>query len=433
MAPGGTVALELVKDDRASLNLDLAADVGMFHSEESYAQVRTDSGSVSWQEAFGSVGLSGSIAVGGASEMYGNLSLTISATWGDGDAAGFSTGDETTTDIENGYLGWRSGTLWPALGKNGVDISAGRQNYKIGSGFLIDGDALNFGKGFNNSIGPGALPGSVNRGGAYYLGPRNAFDETAILRVGQETLRGEFFWLQSDNKAQSETELAGVNLMLVDEALGNFGFAWLHGLDVEQGFADFFGQTRRDDQDTFSLRYDGSAGVKNLSLSAEYAWQDNGGDGNEQAGFVEAGWTFADAKWTPGIGARYATFSSGFDPLFYGFSTNYGTWFQGEVAGNYAGPFNTNATIWHVFASAQPRPNVLLGLLYFHFDPRRDSLGNLGGDEVNLYAEWTVNEHLMLSPLLGVYKPDKSAGNGGSQLGGTDTNLYLQVTATIIF
>ena len=79
MAPGGTVALELVKDDRASLNLDLAADVGMFHSEESYAQVRTDSGSVSWQEAFGSVGLSGSIAVGGASQIYGNLSLAISA------------------------------------------------------------------------------------------------------------------------------------------------------------------------------------------------------------------------------------------------------------------------------------------------------------------------------------------------------------------
>ncbi|MCO6061928.1 hypothetical protein NG726_35465, partial [Pseudomonas sp. MOB-449] len=84
-------------------------------------------------------------ALGGAGSLYGALNLLSSGTWGDGDAAGFTLGSERMTDVEDAYLGWRSGDLFPALGENGVDLSFGRQNLSVGDGFLVNGDSLNFG------------------------------------------------------------------------------------------------------------------------------------------------------------------------------------------------------------------------------------------------------------------------------------------------
>lgn len=109
-------AVELFAGERATLNLDLASGAGIFHSEESYALALPGPGEATWQEVFGSIGLSGTLKAGTAGEVYGSASVLSSATWGDGDAAGFTTGDERTTDIENAYLGWRSGQRFRGLG-----------------------------------------------------------------------------------------------------------------------------------------------------------------------------------------------------------------------------------------------------------------------------------------------------------------------------
>ena len=85
-------AYALYKTDQAELNADLDVEFGVFHSEESYAQVRTSSGSQSWQEGFVKYGLSGSYALKSGSQVYGAARLISTATWGDGDAAGFTTG-----------------------------------------------------------------------------------------------------------------------------------------------------------------------------------------------------------------------------------------------------------------------------------------------------------------------------------------------------
>lgn len=75
-----------------------------------------------------------------------------SGTSGDGDAGGFSTGDESNTDLEDAYVGFKSGDLLPFLGHNGVDVSFGSQNFAIGDGFLINGDSLNLGEGLNGAV-----------------------------------------------------------------------------------------------------------------------------------------------------------------------------------------------------------------------------------------------------------------------------------------
>lgn len=74
-----------------------------------------------------------------------------------------------------------------------------------------------------------------------------------------------------------------------------------------------------------------------------------------------------------------------------------------------------------------------MGAMYFNFDTIDRNLGNTDGHEVDLYAEWHLNEHLTVMPLIGLYQPDKSAAQGGTQLGNNDKNLYSQVVFATSF
>lgn len=411
-------AYELYSQDGNVLNSKVEAVFAAMHSDERYATTGgRDSRSSNWREGFIKYGLNGSSELDSQSSVYGAFSLLSSGTWGDGDAAGFTEGTERRTEVEDAYLGWRSGSLFPTLGENGIEFSAGRQEVVVGDGFLIKGDALNFG---DVDLGE-----NYDRGGAYYLAARKAFDKTAVLRVGGEKgWRGDLMWLGSDNRAQADTKLAVATLEHVADE-GTLGLTYIKGLDVDERFATPF-QLERDGMKTVSLRGAGSLGVTNLNLAFEYATQDRD-SGRENAWYLEGSWTFADVPWSPTATYRYSRFSESFDPLFYGLSRGYGTWFQGEVASNYAGPFNSNTRVHHVGLKVTPRENLTLGALYFDFDPIDRSLGNLGGREFDLYAELAVNEHIFISPLVGFYKPEKSANQGGLQLGGDDTNTYLQL------
>ncbi|MHA6195737.1 alginate export family protein [Pseudomonas wadenswilerensis] len=415
------LAYELYADDDTHLNADMLAVWGMFNSRKNYDGT---TGGSTWREGFIKYGVSGDQGLGGAGTLYGTFNLVSSATWGDGDAAGNTDGSERTTKIEDAFLGWRSGDLFPALGKDGVDFSAGRQVVKVGSGFLINDDGPNLGKG--------PADGALNRGGAYYLAARHAFDRTAVLKLGgQDGLHGSVLWLKSDNRAQAETELAAGTLDYTTEA-GTLGLTWVHGLDVTDQWASDF-QKERENMDVYSLRGEGSAGIENASFAFEYAWQDKDA-GPEKAWYAEAGYTFADVAWSPKVTYRYTRYSQGWDSLFTGLSTGYGTWFQGEVAANYSGPFNSNTGIHHVGLKATPLENLTVGALYFDFNTlrTRDTL-NLDARELDFYVEWAVNEHLIISPLVGLYQPKKDESNGGNQVGGNGTNVYSQLTVAVPF
>lgn len=416
-ASGSASAYNLYSGNGSELNLDIEAVFGVFTSEENYDAIggKTEGGGSDWQEGYIKYGLSGSHSYGShQASLYAGLNLLSSATWGDGDAAGFTLGDERETDLEDAYLGWRSGNLIPMLGQDGLDISFGRQSFVVGDGFLINGDALNFGNAFD---------GSLNRGGGYWLAPRKAFDQTAIVRIGgSEGARADLFWLESDNVSQAEMELAGINAEYVVPK-GTFGAMYIKGLDASDSGV-------RDGQETLSLRYQGNAGIDNLFLSGEYVTQEQGTDSPDaDAWYLEAGWTFVDVPWSPSVNYRYATFDDGFDPLFYGFNRGYGTWFQGEVAASYAGLFNTGMDVHHLAVKAQPTETLSLGALYFDFT---DNVGDGRNDsqEINLYAEWVATPNLIISPLVGFYSPDNS---DSSQIGSDDTNVYGQVIAIVPF
>jgi hypothetical protein len=425
LSAGPAHAYELYGDGESHLNATLEAVFGLFHSQENYAPSgRLSQGSSAWREGYIKYGLSFDKDLAGKGTAYGAANILSSGTWGDGDAAGFSDGSERRTQFEDAYLGWRSGKVFEALGDDGVDLSFGRQNIVVGDGFLINGDALNMGKGLAD--------GEYNRGGAYYLAARKAFDQTAVLRLGgKQGWRSDLMWLKSDNRAQAKTEMYVGTLEHVAPE-GTVGLTYIDSTKVDMQYASPI-QAERDGMKTYSLRAQGNAGVTNLFLSGEYAKQNKPNTASENAWYLEAGWTFSDIAWAPSANYRYSRFSKGFDPLFYGLNRGYGTWFQGEVAGNYAGPFNTNSRIQSVTLKAAPLESVSIGAVLFAFDTLDRDQGNTDGHEIDLFAEWRVNAHLTVMPLIGLYQPDKSAENGGTQLGNNDRNVYSQLVFATTF
>ena len=421
IADSSAQAYELYADNDTKVTGNFLAVYGMFNSRKNYDGT---TGGSSWREGFIKYGLSVDQTLGGLGSVYGTANLVSSGTWGDGDAAGLTDGTERTTKFDEAFAGWRSGDLFPVLGKDGVDLSFGRQIITLGDGFIINDDGLNLGKG--------VADGEFNRGGAYYLAARHAFDETAVVRLGgKEGVHGSLMWIKSDNRAQAKTEMAASTLEYT-AAPGTLGLTYIHGIKVDDRFASDF-QKQREGMNIYSLRDAGNAGIENAHFAFEYAWQDKD-TGPEKAWYTEAGYTFADLPWSPDLTYRYSRYSKDWDSMFNGVSRGYGTWFQGEVAGNYAGPFNSNTAIQHVALKVKPVAPVTIGALFFDYTTlhKGDAL-NLDGRELDLYAEWAVSEHLIVTPLVGLYKPKKDGSNGGNQVGGNGTNVYSQLTVAVPF
>lgn len=416
-------ALELVSGANGHINLDINGAAGIFHSDKRYnMDGAVDAADVSWREAYLQYGLSFGYR-SQAGRWEGALTALSSGTWGDGDAAGFSNGSERETELEQAWLRWSSDQLLSALGADALAVSAGRQAATIGDGFILGTDMVSMGRGLGDEF---------DRGGAYYLGGRTAFDRTAVVSIGgSEGWRSDLMWLKSDNAFQAEMEMAVANIERVGEK-ATFGLSALKGLDVDQRYAEALGLEERDGMKVYSARAQGNAGVEQLFLSAEYAHQ-RVDSGTENAWYLEGGWTFSERTWQPSLTYRYSQFSSGYDPLFYGFTRGFGTWYQGEVAANYGGPFSSNARVHHLGLILSPREDLTLGLAAFDFSTRDTSQGDMSGQELDLYAEWAMTDHLTLIPLVGLFSPDKSAAEGGTQLGGNSDNLYAQLLMFVSF
>ena len=421
---GSAQAETFYEQDGTTLGFNADGMAGAFSTREDYL----GEGGKKWREAFIHGVVVGSTRAG-SGELYGGLGALAQGTWGDGDAGGYTTGRERDVDLEDAYLGWRT-----AAGT--VDFSFGRQQFQLGDGFLIAGDRINLGKGLD------ALGVDVDRGGAYYLAAKKSFHNTAILRVDPVgPLRGDAFWLQSNNPYQQDTELGGKNLEYVSEALGTLGLSWMKVLDVDAG-AGLGIFDRRDGMRITSLRGQGGLGVENLFLSFEYVDQRGGKTAvrnDADAWYLEGGWTFADVAWSPTLNYRHARFSAdkasttrneGFDPLFFGLSRGLGTWFQGEVASNYAGPTNSGNKVDRLELTLTPRADLSVSLQYWDIKSIGDA-AELDGREIDLFAFWQINDRLTFVPLLGLYEP---RGADVKALQGNDRrNVYLEAVLMFNF
>ncbi|WP_175716713.1 alginate export family protein [Burkholderia anthina] len=412
-------AYEFYNDGRTILNANLTVGYGFFDVQRSYIG---RSGATRWQEGYLKYGLSGSTALPGSGSIYGAASLLGSATWGDGDPGGFTTGRERRNALEDAYLGWKSGNLIPALGNDGIDISAGSQYVNVGSGFLIKGDKVSAGRAVDD--------GRYDRGGAYYLAPRVAFARTAVLRLGGDNgWHGSAIWLKSNNHLQADTELA-VGTLDYTAQHGTLGLTFIHGISVDKRYISTPSRLDRPGMNTYTVRGEGDAGIPNTNFAFEYAYQTKR-SGNDNGWYAEAGYTFQNVRWQPSLSYRYTRYSKDFDSLFQG---GFGDRYQGEIASNYSFSYNYNTRIQDVRLTVHPSENLTATLMYFNYRTLTNrSIMNLDASELALYLDWAITKNLEFSPNIGFYKPRKYSANGGNQTGSAAANLYVNLVFVASF
>ena len=432
-------AIELLERDGLTLSLEIETGVaGLLTPNTNFGFGRIDlrSGEVSGDAQWGEGYIEPSLSLehgSAAGTLYGSVSGVGSLTVGDGDAGGFTDGGDKEVGLESLYGGWRSGALLAeSLGEDALDLSAGRQDFQVGDGFLIwDG---NF---------------DTEGDGAYWLGPRTAFEFAGLARVDTSPLGGQLFFVRSDGD-QGHTELAGVNL---DFGLGDLGLgdeSVLGGMyfQITDADAGFDAEIPRDGMQVATVRINDLRipGFQDAGLYAEYAKQFGDGDDvdfDAHAFYVEPFYDFSWLPWSPRLAYRFAYFSGDpdpddderedFDPLFYDYSRGWGTWTQGEIVGEYL-LFNSNQVNHMVHLSATPVEPVSIGALYYHFDlAEEDYFGTPVddkdfADEVNVYVDWTVNDNLLVGALSGVAWP----GSAAEEVFGEDDPFYLFLAYAIV-
>ncbi len=361
-----------------------------------------DAGQVdhSWFEAVAQPSLRFACDCGGGSRWYGELSAV--ATTRENHLGGWSP-KKNRLSHELAYVGWASGTMFDGLGKDALQVSVGNQRFSIGDGFLVhDG-------GSDSALGT-----------PYWLAPHRAFKETIVVRWDVAPVRVAAFRLVRRGGPDADTRFAGVDLNIVDDALGVLGVSAFRIFDDE-------GQDNRDGMEVVSVRGQGhpfaEAGVPEVFLSGEYVRQTNDDTAvhqNAQAWYLEAGYEFPDLAWSPYVGYRYSRYAGddpdttetneGYDPLFYGFGRGWGSWFQGEIIGGY--DINTNMRVHLAKLEVRPADHLTVSFLYFDFDldqPQGAAETGSYARELDIYVDWSPTESLSASVFWGMAAADKGA------------------------
>lgn len=378
-----------------------------------------------WFEEAITLGVDGTLSLGGYGYLYGRASGVAAATQRT-DAAGSNVPDDTQEDVswEDGYVGWNSGDLLiDSLGSGAIDLSYGRQKYEVGSGFLFDDG------------------GSDGRDrAAYWIGAHRAFEQAAIARITTGGLLGRAVFLEPNDNPDSDTRLLGGDLQWTSEGLVTVGAGYYHILDSDSD--------SRDGMNVYDVRAEATplsqAGfLPGLTLKGEYAFEENGDRLEAHGAYGELGYDFAGAlPWAPYVSYRYAVFSGddpdssdrdeNFDPLFYGFK-DWGTWIQGEILGEYV-LLNQNLVSHTIRLQAAPTDDLTVNLLYFHFSlDEAESFGVSDSDfadEIDLVIDYSLNDNVSFSILGALADPHEGATEF---TGGDDVWYYGMFYTNISF
>ena len=304
--------------------------------------------------------------------------------------------DVSSFGPEDLYIGWRSGTSL-TIGENALDFSVGRSQYRLGHGFLI----------FD-----GASEGG-SRGG-YWTNARKAFEFAAIARFTPGRTLAELFYLDKDELTESDSgsRLWGANYEL-DDRRRHDARSDLHEVVRQPGDQ----APQRDGLNVVNLRaYTAPfSSAPDLSFEFEYASERNGEALDSNAWTLQGAYEFSNVSWKPKLSYRYAFFqgddpataaNEAFDPLFLGFY-DWGTWWQGEIAGEYF-LSNSNLKSQQIRAHVTPSDAVSGGLIFYKFGLDQpasfapDVTATDVGWEIDAYVDWDVNSTFTIS-LLGAY------------------------------
>ena len=339
-----------------------------------------------WQEAYVKPEVKFNYALSPDFDLLGGGSVVAASTFGDGDAGGFTRSSDGRVSVEEAYAGFRAGE-WR--------FTAGRQDYMIGSGFIVMDGNLDF-----------------LDDGAFWLAPRTAFRDSAVLAWGRDALSVQAFSLRTDDHL-GDYRMTGVNLDYELPDVATLG-AMAMKLDSEERSANT--AMPREGMEVYNLRALNAKlpGLPNLTLNAEYAVQGGKGDGVEydaSAWYAKAEYAFSDLPLQPVLGYRYAYFSGDenlgdnkredWDALSKGF-IDWGTWLVGDVVGNYL-LNNSNQTVHTWSLKTKLHPTLTLGAMHHQFSLDEKNLFGAPvndrrfADESVIYLDWAATPRLFTS------------------------------------
>ncbi|NOQ16184.1 MAG: hypothetical protein GQ581_03920 [Methyloprofundus sp.] len=358
------------------------------------------------------------------SQLYAGFSYLYGITVGH-DSSGLTQGLDTPNRglIEQGYIGWRSGDLFSTQ-KNLLVVSLGRQDYRLGSGFLIYDGA-----------------GDGGTRGAWWIGARQSFDNSALVRINLAGVKLEYFHLNTRPRdVQNKLGLDGVNLEYTHASLGNIGFSYINvGKSQKDLNNDFV-----DGLHTYDIRANISPfrHLRSLQIAGEYVYQHNPLT-QAHGGFAQLSYQYQTWPWRPKFSYRYTALAGddphtdkneAFNALAYGFS-DWGTWYQGEITGEHIfGSSNLNSHLLRM--ELAPIDSVLINLMYYYFElDQATALGNQVtnphfADEINLIVDWQATDNTLISGALAIAIP---AGGAQQFTGGNQTWVQLMLYGSYTF
>lgn len=350
---------------------------------------------INWQEFYLKPGVKLEYALQPDFSVLGGGSLVAASTFGDGDAGGFTRGSDGKVAAEELYGGFRAGD-WK--------FTVGRQNYMIGTGFIVmDGNLDQY------------------KDAAYWTGPRTAFKDSAILAWDHGALKSQVFTLRTDDDL-GDFRLTGIN---VDYNLDDQ--VTLGAMSMKVNALGPKGSTfplRRDGMQVYNVRALNARlpGLPSLTMNAEYAVQRGSGEGvdyDASAWYGQLDYAFGTLPLTPVIGYRYASFSGdnnladnrekAWDPLSKGF-VDWGTWVIGDVVGNYL-LYGSNENVQQFSLKTHLSDTLTLGTIHYQF--WLDAKNYMGGavsdrrfaDESVVFLDWMPTPSLMTSLSYNWVKP----------------------------
>ncbi len=396
-------------DNGSYAKLTLEADLAVFaQSNSRFGNNIYESDS--WWESLIRPGLDVNFVMPRGQSIYGQFDVVQANTFGGNDAAGSNLGyTESALRIDHAYVGWKSGNLFSSLGEDFLDISFGRQNYLVGNGFLFASEG---GAGWGRP--------------AYWIGGRKSADYAAVIKMKSGNWSGDLVYFEADDNPDSDTKVGGGNVAYTAEGMGYLG-AGVYSVESDIASRDsMMVYDVRGGLHPFALM-GGADVLKPLNIEAEYVYEDT--DSGYQSGnawYALVSYQVEKCPWKPTLTYRYSSYDQDYDYLFYG-STDWETWYQGEVLGEYI-LWNTDMDSHMLKLAFQPLDTVNVALAYLNFD--RHQSGKDYAQEYEVIVDWAVNNHLSLSFVGGIADPDEAAT---LETGGDDNWSYMMLFASLKF
>lgn len=350
-----------------------------------------------WVEAYAHYGIYGITPIGPQTYVYGELSAITAA----------SAGQELFTDktrgytgIENAYVGVVGGSTDAQGNRLAYNLSVGRQRFTLAEGFLIANTAAN----------------GQDRA-ALQANARWASDFLALAQLTYNDTKVELFYLDPDElpAIDSDTTYLGFNVEMKPQPGLRFGASFVTSPTSTFSYFSPIGGLAgtREGLKVYDARFSYSPtppGQAGPFFGGEYAVQRNKNfDMDARAGWLQAGYSWPQAKWSPTISYRVSMFSGDdpatatyerWDPMLSG--GNGQQWVQG--ANHFKVVQDSNVIAHRLQASFRPSPKVEIvpQLWAFYADQENNIGGNPAlsfldgteyGFEANVTGKWFVSRN----------------------------------------